>query len=407
MNDVDIDKVAGWLARAGLSGKSETELLTAFCVKCNRIGLPLDRALVVIDTLHPIYEGRVFRWRSDGAEEAAMIEYGPTNTGDAATDWQSSIFYRMLTTGEEERRIVIGQPPEGWEYKHIAELGESGHSDYVAFVHRFAEEVTIGEMDCLYSNWATRHPAGFTDENLAALRQLLPTLALAIKCASLARIAETLVEVYLGRDAGRRVLSGRIGRGTTETINAVLWFSDLRGFTTITDSADPAEIIPLLNDYADTVISAVHANGGDVMKLVGDGVLAIFKADDPADACRCALAAEADMHARAAALSERRAAEGRPVTSVYLGLHIGEVFYGNVGSDDRLDFTVVGPAVNEVSRIVSMCRSVDRVVVASSDFFAATPEPERASLVSVGRYALRGVGRAQELFTLDPEITRA
>jgi len=141
-----------------------------------------------------------------------------------------------------------------------------------------------------------------------------------------------------------------------------------------------------------------------VLKLIGDGVRAIFRADDPAEACRGALRAEADLRARVQALNARRAADGRPVTSVYLGLHIGDVFYGNIGSVDRLDFTVVGPAVNETNRIATMCRSVDRGVVLSSDFVAATPEPERAMLVSVGRYALRGVGRAQELFTLDPGL---
>jgi adenylate cyclase len=141
-----------------------------------------------------------------------------------------------------------------------------------------------------------------------------------------------------------------------------------------------------------------------VLKLIGDGTLAIFQADHPADACRRALQAEAILRKRIHTLNERRAAEKRPVTSVYLGLHIGEVFYGNIGSEDRLDFTVVGPAVNEVSRIASLCRSVDRNVVLSSDFVLATPEPERSNLVSVGRYALRGVGRAQELFTLDPRL---
>ena len=146
----------------------------------------------------------------------------------------------------------------------------------------------------------------------------------------------------------------------------------------------------------------MHEAGGDVLKLIGDGTLAIFKAGDPAEACRSALKAEAALRRGLAALNERRAAAGQPVTSVYLGLHIGEVFYGNIGSEDRLDFTVVGPAVNEVSRIVSMCRSVDRNVVMSADFTAATPEPERSTLLSVGRFALRGVGRAQELFTLDP-----
>ena len=197
------------------------------------------------------------------------------------------------------------------------------------------------------------------------------------------------------------MLSGRILRGVAEWINTALWYSDLRGYTTISDSAAPQEIIPLLNDYADAVISAVHEAGGDVLKLIGDAVLAVFNADDPAQACRAALRAEAKLRERVIALNQRRAAEGRPVTTVYLGLHVGDAFYGNIGSADRLDFTVVGPAVNEVSRIASMCRSADRPVLVSSSFAEATPPPERAALVSVGRYALRGVGRPQELFTLD------
>src|SRR3546814_373537 len=191
------------------------------------------------------------------------------------------------------------------------------------------------------------------------MRRLVPALALAVKCPSLARVAGTLVEVYLGRDAGRRVLGGRIARGVADRIHAVLWFSDLRGFTAITDTAAPDEIIPLLNDYAEAVITAVHEAGGDVLKLVGDGTLAIFKSADAGDACRQALAAQADLRRRVAEVNARRTAEGRPVTSVYLGLHVGDVFYGNIGSNDRLAFTVVGPAVNEVSRISSMCRSFD------------------------------------------------
>ena len=160
-------------------------------------------------------------------------------------------------------------------------------------------------------------------------------------------------------------------------------------------------MIPLLNDYAEAVISAIDDAGGDVLKLIGDGILAIFKADDPAQACRCALDAEADLRRRLASLNARRAAEGRPVTTVYLGLHIGAVFYGNIGSESRLDFTVVGPAVNEVSRIAALCRSADRGVLLSSDFRSAAPAEARDHIVSVGRYALRGVGKAQELFTLD------
>ena len=158
-------------------------------------------------------------------------------------------------------------------------------------------------------------------------------------------------------------------------------------------------MIPLLNDYAEVVISAVHEAGGDVLKLVGDGVLAIFQATDVAAAR--ALGAAQQMKRRLAELNARRQAEGHAVTTVRLGLHVGDVFYGNIGSNERLDFTVIGPAVNEVSRIVSMCRSVDRDVLASAEFVAATSPAERARFASVGRFALRGVRRAQELFTLD------
>ncbi len=405
MIDSDIEAIAAWLVECGLSGTSETELLDGFCERCNAAGLSLVRAITIIDTLHPIYEGRAFRWRNDGVEESAVIEYGRTTEGDAASDWHNSVFYHLLNSGHTELRRRLTDEDPG-DFSHLSKIRSEGITDYIAFIHRFVGNGAIGDMDCLYSSWSTDHGEGFADAGLHALRRLLPSLALAIKCASLARIAGTLVQVYLGRDAGQRVLSGRIGRGTSDRINAVLWFSDLRGYTAITDTAAPDQIIPLLNDYGDAVISAIHEAGGDVLKLIGDGVLAIFKADDAADACRAALRAEGEMRRRMRDLNDRRRAEGRPVTQVYLGLHIGDVLYGNIGSDDRLDFTVVGPAVNEVSRIASMCRSVDRGVVLSSDFAAATPDPERGHLVSVGRYALRGVGRAQELFTLDPGLLR-
>jgi adenylate cyclase len=396
--------ITAWLVERGLAGAAETELLNGFCERCRTAGLDLSRGLIIIDTLHPTYEGRAFRWRSDGLKESAVVEYGRTTEGEAAANWQRSPFYHLLNSGEDELRRRLG-PDDRLAFAQHETMRAEGQTEYVAFIHRFGSSGSIGEMDCVYSHWTTTRPGGFDGSELAALRRLVPPLALAVKCASLARISGTLVEVYLGRDAGRRVLSGRIVRGVAERIGAALWFSDLRGFTTITDTAPPNEIIPLLNDYAEVVISAVHSAGGEVLKLIGDGTLAIFRADDAGDACRRALRAEAELRAGIAALNARRSGEGRPVTSPYLGLHVGDVFYGNIGSVDRLDFTVVGPAVNEVSRIASMCRSVDRGVVMSSAFAAATPADERAKLVSVGRYALRGVGRAQELFTLDPALT--
>src|SRR5262245_35432317 len=188
-------------------------------------------------------------------------------------------------------------------------------------------------------------------------------------------------------------------RGIADRLDTVLWFSDLRGFTRITDMT-PEHVIPLLNDYADVVVSAIHEQGGDVLKLIGDGILAIFTADDRNRACNAALAAAVAARRGVAELNERRTAGGLPITDMYLGLHVGEVLYGNVGSRERLDFTVVGPAVNEVSRIAAMCRSAEQAMLVSAAF--AQIGSNKARLVSVGRYALRGVGQPQEPFTLDP-----
>ncbi|GGE17212.1 adenylate cyclase [Aureimonas endophytica] len=403
MTIADVKDIKDQILAAALAGADEGTLLRLLCEVGGARGLPIGRAILVADTLHPIYEGRAFRWRNDGIEEECEVAYGRTDEGEAAENWQRSIFYRMLQTGEARIRRRLAAEDDA-EFEHLRELRAEGYTDYLAFMQPFGAGGAIGDLDCVFGYVATREPAGFPEAGIAALDAVIPTLTLAIKTASLARIAETLVEVYLGRDARERVLKGRIERGKAETIETVLWFSDLHGFTTITDTAAPEEIIPLLNDYSGAVIDAVHAAGGNVLKLIGDGVLAIFNFETAGEAAAAALGAEAELRRREAEIDARRRAEGRPATSVYIGLHLGEVFYGNIGSQDRLDFTVVGPCVNEVARIASMCRSVDRLVVASAAFCEALPPAERRRLVSVGRFALRGVGRAQELFTLDPEL---
>jgi adenylate cyclase len=197
------------------------------------------------------------------------------------------------------------------------------------------------------------------------------------------------------------VLAGNISRGVTNWLHAVLWFSDLREFTELSERVTPGEIIAFLNEYADVVISAIHDAGGDVLKLTGDGILAIFASEDSARACEAALKAERAMRARLAELIAQRKAAGKAATGVYLGLHIGDVFYGNIGSRDRLDFTVIGPAVNEVCRVAEMCRSERQPTLMTSAFMDAAAVPERSRMVSVGRFALRGVERVQELFTVD------
>jgi adenylate cyclase len=392
-----------WLVGQGLTGLPETDLFRSFCERFHAAGLGLSRGIAFIDTLHPIYEGRGFRWNDRDSNEAETFEYTSTADGDAATNWRRSVFHHMLENGHDEFIIDLAGCAE-LDFSMIGELAEKGHKHFLAFVHRFGDGGSLGEMDCFYSYWATRDPDGFTEAQLAALRDLVPLLGLAIKCAQHLDIARTLGRVYLGRDASERVLGGRIGRGVTERIKAVLWFSDLRGSTGISERIGPDEIIPFLNDYAQASINAIHGAGGDVLKLIGDGVLAIFTGEDMALARRAALRAEQHLRVSMNAVNERRSAEGRPVTSAYVGLHVGEVFYGNIGSEDRLDFTVVGPAVNEVSRIASMCTSVDRELLASSEFRNGLDATGRRYMVSTGRYALRGIGRAQDLYTLDPDM---
>jgi adenylate cyclase len=443
MNEKLFSELSAWLTQAGLAGTPETDIVSGFCDRCAAAGIPLGRAHVFIDTLHPVHEGRLFRWGC-GPNESPMHEYGRTSleglnapgpvghfvqqaihlaaaTGGThvmvdksvghsvsldvqATDvWRRSPFFNMVQTGDAVLRRRLA-PDTKDEFSLLPEWFAAGMTDYVAIITRFAAEGIIGEMDAVYSSWATTAPEGFSDGQIAALERIVPYLALAIKSVSLARMIRTLMETYLGRGAGQRVLSGRIVRGIAERIDAVVWFSDLRGFTRITDAA-PEQVIPLLNDYSDVIVSAIHDHGGDVLKLIGDGTLAIFTAEDRMHACDAALSAAIAARRGIAELKRRRAAEDKPVTDMYLGLHVGKVFYGNVGSRERLDFTVLGLAVNEASRIAAMCRSADQSVLISAAFAEVGNIKRR--LVSVGRYALRGVSHPQELFTIDPESSAA
>jgi adenylate cyclase len=396
-------RLMNWLVSQGLTGLPENDLIRGFCQRCCAAGLPVSRGLVFIDTLHPIFEGRGFRWNDSETNESDVFEYGSTSGGDAGETWRRSTFHHMLEHGHDEMVIDLADCPS-LDFSMINDLADKGHKHFVAFVHRFGEAGTIGEMDCFYSYWTTRRDDGFGEQDMAALRDLVPVLGLAIKSAAHADIARTLGRVYLGRDASEQVLSGKITRGVTETIKAVLWFSDVRGSTAISESLSPDEIIPFLNDYAQASIDAIHEAGGEVLKLIGDGVLAMFTDENVAVAKRAALRAEFQFRRNLNALNARRSAGGRPTTTAYVGLHIGQVFYGNIGSEDRLDFTVVGPAVNEVSRIASMCSSVDRELLMSSAFGTGLDATGRKYLVSTGRFALRGIGHAQDLYTLDPDI---
>ena len=398
MDDVKLHDLAAWITEAGLAGVSETGMLAGFCERAVSAGLPLGSLVVVLDTLHPTHEGHAVRWRRD-TPETVFIEYARTNRGgEAEENWQRSTFYQLFHSGETYLRARLTEETVA-RYYNLDMDRDAGMTEFLGVLTRFGASGTIGDMDCLYSAWYTDRQRGFDDGEIAAIQRLVPFLAGAIKSVSLDRVARNLAETYLGRDASRLVLSGRIERGVADRIEAVLWFSDLSGYTKITETARPEQVIPLLNDYAGVVVSAIRDHGGDVLKLIGDGVLAIFRLEDSGKSCAAAIAAARAVERGIEALNRRRDAEELPTTDLYLGLHIGEVFFGNIGSEDRLDFTVVGPAVNEASRIAAMCRSADQKMLVSTAFAAALGDAAR--LVSVGRFALRGVQRPQELFTLD------
>jgi adenylate cyclase len=248
---------------------------------------------------------------------------------------------------------------------------------------------------------ATDRPGGFHDGELARLRGLLPLLSLVLEVKETKRILRTLLDVYLGHDAGRRVLGGLIKRGDGITLAAALWYCDLRGFTAMAETLPRDATIALLNDYFECMVGPVQQHGGEVLKFIGDAMLAIFPIADDLDrdrACHAALAAAEAALADLAQLNDRRRAAGRATLEIGIALHMGAVTYGNIGGPERLDFTVVGPAVNLVTRLEGLCSELGRPLLASARFAS----PCGSKLVSLGRYRLRSFAEEHEVFTLPP-----
>ena len=233
------------------------------------------------------------------------------------------------------------------------------------------------------------------------MQATLPALSLAMKAHAGYVIASGLLQTYLGEETGRRVHSGSIVRGSVDSIHAVLWYADIRGFTATSDGMPGQAIIDLLDNVFETLTAPLRSRGGEVLKFLGDGMLATlaFQEADRAKTCARALDAAAETMQGLAAFNAVRVAAGQPEVAVDLALHVGEVLYGNVGAADRLDFTVVGPAVNEVARIEALCEPLERALLISQEFAAALKDSGNR-LASLGHYHLRGVREAKEIFAL-------
>ena len=385
----------------GLAGQDEAGLVDDYCRSLRERGFPLTRFSVGAQILHPLHEGRSIVWRE--GEDLSMEFHSPIPVGEMSVDWERSPF-RALIEGEQDeiRRRLDSNSFDPEEFSLLEDFRNQGMTDYLALRVAYRRESTLGGPYGVVMSYVTDRTGGFPDIDIEALRELSRTFSLSFRAMAEVFTGRTLMRTYVGGDAARRIIEGAIRRGHAESLNAVLWYSDLRGFTRIADTVAREELMPLLNDYAECQVDAVTSHGGEVIKFMGDGMLAMFEASDQPAACRAALDAAILARSSTMQLTERRKRAGLPTTGIYLGLNLGEVLYGNIGSSQRLDFTVIGPTVNEVARIVSMCRALDQSLVISSAFARACPDGDRR-LVSLGRYALRGVSRPQELFTLDIE----
>ncbi|MCY1013646.1 adenylate/guanylate cyclase domain-containing protein [Nannocystis pusilla] len=386
-----------------LAGVPELAVVQGVCDRLVAGGVPLSRMIVGVDTLHPLVGGRLYTWRRDVGIECVEITREASLPN--APLWVASPFHHLLAGNESLYRFRCPPADGRYPFAVLAELAATGITDYIACVHRLGDAVKMGELDCVYSSWGSDAPAGFTEADVALVAALGPFLAAAMLSCTVRQITRTVVETYLGGDAGGRVLRGAIARGVAERIRAVVWFSDLKGFTSMVDSTDAELVLPLLNDYADPQVEAIHAHGGTVLKFIGDGLLGMFPVgDSTAEAASRALAAADAVFTTLAEVSARRVAAGLPATGAYLALHLGDVFYGNIGGAARLDFTVIGPAVNEAARIGAMCRPLAQDVLVSQAFADALPAA-RTRLVALGSHRLRGVAQAQALYAVVPAVS--
>jgi adenylate cyclase len=395
-----------------MQGLTLGEQIAGFCRKVFDSGFPMKRAQIGMYTLHPRYGSHTFVWRPS----ADSIEHTPRERAVLSSDvYLKSPVHHMRSRGLLALRRRL-DTVETDEFLLFSELRAEGLVDYAAHIVPYdprqaeaiaKELVTAGDtvspgraLDGIFFSCATDRPEGFDDGQLNQVVQALPYLALSAKSRLTYDVASTVLETYLGRDAGHRVLAGEIERGSAEAIRAVIWFSDLRGFTKLADSLPRDVLIAALDDYLEAMAAPVHANDGQILKFMGDGLLATFDLTgrDDAAVCQDALAAAAQLRTAVPALNEARKAAGKPIMEFGLALHLGDVFYGNIGASDRLDFTVIGPAVNEASRIQALCRSLDRNILISSTFQETAGS--KRGLESLGFHALRGVQEPQELFGL-------
>jgi adenylate cyclase len=394
-----------WAVRQGLRGADAYHLFDGYCQRLVIDGIALWRAHAAMETLHPQWNGYGYTWRRD--LNAIEPENYPHASDENERMWIASPFYALMQraragedTPEMRRRIETG--PEERDFPILEEFHKQGATDYLTQLFVYGEKGDRSQGSGIAYSFATDRKGGFSDDDTTLVQATLPALSLAMKAHAGHVIASGLLGTYLGEDAGRRIHSGAIMRGSVDNLRAVLWYADIRGFTPLSDTAPGPVIVELLNDVFEILTASLRERGGQVLKFIGDAMLAIFPFDeaDRAETCRRALDAAVEAMRNIEALTKARAASGGLVAPVDLALHLGDALYGNVGAIDRLDFTVIGPAINEAARIEALCEPLGRSILASAEFVDGMKAAD-GRLISLGRHALRGVKQRKEIFALD------
>ncbi len=395
-----------WAVGEGLRGAAAAALFDGLCRHLVAAGVPVWRAFAGMRTLHPQWGGYGYTWWRD--RDAVEPQQFVRGARYEETVLNSPIGHLLrqaeASTGEGEpwltlRRRLAG-PEAQCDFPLLEELAAAGATGYFAEIVRFGAEGDASRGSGIGYSFATDRPEGFCDDDLVLLKAVLPVVSLAMMAHAGHTIASGLLAAYLGADAGRRVHAGAVERGSVAAIRAVLWYADIRGFTALADRMPGAAVIALLDDVFETLAAALRPHEAQILKFLGDGMLAIFPFEEATreETCRRALDAAAEAMAAIAQMNAARHATEKPVAEVDLALHLGEVLYGNVGAVDRLDFTVIGPAVNEVARIESLCEPLGCKVLLSAELAAALGDDPR--LEPLGRHHLRGVREARAIFGL-------
>ncbi len=380
------DAVVDWLTNGTRDQRFIDNIFADMCVRLQQAGIPLKRSTLHIVIQHPQWLGARFMW-ADGMREAEIsrvdfdVRERSEYIGSSANEIQSG--------AAEVRENLEQDPALGRKHALYDEMRARGLTDYVAWPLYH----TLGKQHLV--TFATDRRGGFDDAHIAALKKLLPVLALVSEIRVKNRLARTLLETYVGAHAGELILAGATRRGTGTTVRAAIMICDLRDFTKISDNWPRDDVIDLLNDYFDAMSDPITRHGGEILKFIGDGLLAIFPLSQP-NACADLLRAVTEAKTAMTALNERNSATSRAPLNYGIGVHVGDVMYGNIGSSSRLDFTVIGPAVNMASRLEALTKQLGRPVLLSRDF--AELVDREFELERVGQHAVRGFSEPIELF---------